>query len=166
MTAVDVLRKWLGFAKPFLEALFSLEARVSEWWVAGAHHRLFLAQWGMLPVREFFDHKIGLYWMWKAKRAPHWVERGEFSLLALEPGCKALELCCGDGFNAYFFYSIRVGSTLSVDFDPKAIAYARKHFRAENVTYELADIFAHKCRKVFSTAWCGMPRLSILPRPK
>jgi cyclopropane fatty-acyl-phospholipid synthase-like methyltransferase len=29
---------------------------------------------------------------------------------------------------------------LSVDFDPKAIDYARKHFRAENVTYELADI--------------------------
>ena len=90
MTAMDVLRKRLGFAKPFLEALFSLEARVSEWWVAGAHHRLFLAQWGILPVPEFFDHKIGLYWMWKAKRAPHWVERGVFSLLAIEPGSRAL----------------------------------------------------------------------------
>jgi hypothetical protein len=86
MSAVNFLRKRLAFAKPFLEALFSLEAKISEWWVAGAHHRLFLAQWGILPVPEFFDHKIGLYWMWKAKRAPHWVERGVFSLLALEPG--------------------------------------------------------------------------------
>src|SRR5713226_3817429 len=72
MSAVNVLRKKLAFAKPFLETLFSLEARASEWWVAGAHHRLYLAQWGILPVPEFFDHKIGLYWMWKAQRAPHW----------------------------------------------------------------------------------------------
>jgi len=46
----------------------------------------------------------------------------------------------GGGFNAHFFYSIRVGSMLSVDFDPKAIAYARRNFTAENVRYELADI--------------------------
>ena len=149
MSAVNVLRKKLAFAKPFLETLFSLEARVSEWWVAGAHHRLYLAQWGILPVPEFFDHKIGLYWMWKAQRAPHWVERGVFSLLALEPGCKALELCCGDGFNAHFFYSARVGSMLSVDFDPKAINYARKNFRAENVTYEVADIRTQMPEGVF-----------------
>jgi SAM-dependent methyltransferase len=58
----------------------------------------------------------------------------------MKQGCKALELCCGDGFNAYFFYSIRVGSILSVDFDPKAIAYAKRNFRAENVTYQIADI--------------------------
>jgi SAM-dependent methyltransferase len=137
---VNALRRSLSFAKPLLEPLFSFEARLSERWVSGAHHRLFLAQWGIHPVPEFFDHKIGLYWMWRAKRLPHWVERGVFSLLALEPGCKALELCCGDGFNAHFFYSIRVGSMLSVDFDPKAIAYAKRNFRAENIRYELADI--------------------------
>jgi ubiquinone/menaquinone biosynthesis C-methylase UbiE len=140
MPAFDVLRTKLGFAKPFLEALFSIEARLSERWVSGAHRRLFLAQWGVLPVPEFFEHKIGLYWMWRANRMAHWVERGAFTLLAMEPGCKALELCCGDGFNAHFFYSSRVSSMLSVDFDPKAIAYARKHFRVQNVTYRLADI--------------------------
>jgi SAM-dependent methyltransferase len=140
MNAIDALRTRLGFAKPFLEKLFSIEARLSELWVSGAHHRLFLAQWGIHPVPEFFDHKIGLYWMWKAKRSPHWVERGVFSLLALEQGAKVLELCCGDGFNAHFFYSDRAGSILSVDFDPKAVNYANKHFRAPNVTYALADI--------------------------
>ena len=140
MTSVSTLRKRLSFAKPALEALFSLEARLAERWAAGANHRLFLAQWGILPVPEFFEHKIGLYWLWKAKRSPHWVERGVFSLLSMKPGCKALELCCGDGFNAHYFYSARVGSMLSVDFDPKAIAYARRNFRAENISYELADI--------------------------
>jgi SAM-dependent methyltransferase len=140
MSAVNALRTRLAFAKPFLESLFSLEARLSEWWVSSAHHRLFLAQWGLHPLPEFFDHKIGLYWQWKATRAPHWVERGVFSLLAMKPGCKALELCCGDGFNAHYFYSARVGSMLSVDFDQKAIRCAKKNFRADNISYQLADI--------------------------
>jgi SAM-dependent methyltransferase len=139
MNAVNAIRHRLAFAKPVLEAIFSLESRLSEWWAAGAHHRLFLVQWGLHPLPEFFDHKIGLYWMWKAKRSPHWLERGVFSLLAMKPGCRVLELCCGDGFNAHYFYSCRAGSIHSVDFDAKAIGN-NKHFRAENVTYSLADI--------------------------
>jgi SAM-dependent methyltransferase len=140
MMGIRNLRKTLAFAKPFLEPLFSLEARISERWVTSAHHRLFMAQWGLLPAPEFFEHKVGLYWLWQAKNSPHWVERGVFSLLAMKPGCKALELCCGDGFNAHYFYRARVGSMLSVDFDPKAIAYAKKHFRSDNIEYRLADI--------------------------
>jgi SAM-dependent methyltransferase len=140
MIAVNALRKRLAFAKPFLEALFSIEARASEWWAAGAHHRLFPVQWGIFPLPEFFEHKVGLYWRWKATRSPHWVERGVFSLLGMKPGCRVLELCCGDGFNAHYFYSARAGSILSVDFDPKAIAYANRNFRTNNVTYQVADI--------------------------
>ncbi|MET4801525.1 methyltransferase domain-containing protein [Bradyrhizobium sp. LB11.1] len=140
ISTVELIRRRLSFAKPLLEAIFSLEARLSERWTAAAHRRLFLAQWGLHPLPEFFEHKIGLYWSWEATNAPHWVERGIFSLLAMKPGCKALELCCGDGFNAHYFYRARVGSMVSVDFDPKAIAYANKHFRAPNIRYELADI--------------------------
>lgn len=99
-----------------------------------------MAQWGLPPEPEFFQHKVGLYWLWEAKNSPHWVERGIFSLLAMKPGCSALELCCGDGFNAHYFYRARVGSLISVDFDPKAIAYAKKHFQSENISYRLADI--------------------------
>lgn len=140
MSLANTLRNRLTFAKPVLEALFSAEARISEWWAAGAHHRLFLAQWGIHPLPEFFDHKIGLYWFWKAQNSPHWVERGVFSLLAMKQGCKALELCCGDGFNAHYFYRARVGSMVSVDFDTKAIAHAKRSFQAPNITYQLADI--------------------------
>src|SRR5258708_19032717 len=107
MTATGVLRKRLGFAKPFLQTLFSIEARASEWWAAGAHHRLFLAQWGIFPLPEFFEHKVGLYWRWKATGQCYFVERGVFSLLAMEPGCKVLELCCGDAVNASYFYAAR-----------------------------------------------------------
>lgn len=149
MTLINTLRTRLGFAKPFLELVFSLEARLAEWWVSGAYHRLFLVQWGIFPLPEFFDHKIGLYWMWKAQRNPFWVERGVFSLLAMDQGCRALELCCGDGFNANYFYSARVGSMLSVDFDPKAIAHAKRHFSADSIAYQLADIRTQMPEGVF-----------------
>src|ERR1700754_200950 len=140
MSTRDFLRRHLSFAKPLLEAIFSLEARIAERWVSAAHHRLFLAQWGIFPLPEFFEHKIGHYWMWQKTGMPYSVERGVFSLLAMNEGCKVLELCCGDGFNAHFFYRSRAGSILSVDFDANAIAYAKRHFKSGNVRYELADI--------------------------
>lgn len=137
------LKEWrqrLSFAKPFLEGLFSVEARIAERWCASAYRRLCLAQWGLLPLPEFFEHKIGVFWSWTASRRPHFVERGAFNLLVMNQGCRVLELCCGDGFNAHHFYSIRAASVLSVDFDPKAINYARRNFKAPNVSYEIADI--------------------------
>jgi cyclopropane fatty-acyl-phospholipid synthase-like methyltransferase len=41
---------------------------------------------------------------------------------------------------AHHFFSCRAGSVLSVDFDPGAIAHAKKNFRAPNVDYVCADI--------------------------
>jgi hypothetical protein len=114
-SAVEFFRRHPGFAKPFLEAIFSLEARLAEWWVSGAHRCRFLAEWGIHPFPEYFDHKIGLYWMWRAQRNDHWIECGMFSLLAMQPGCRALELCCGDGFYVHLFYSSRVSCILSVN---------------------------------------------------
>lgn len=140
MSVVSFIRRHLGFTKPVLEPIFSFEARLAERWAASANHRLFLVQWGLFPLPEFFEHKIGLYWMWRATNSPHSLERGIFSLLAMKQGSKTLELCCGDGFNAYYFYRARAGSMLCVDFDPKAIGYARRHFKSDAIRYEVADI--------------------------
>jgi SAM-dependent methyltransferase len=140
MGKLDFLRTRLGFVKPLLEAIVSLETRIAEWWVSGAYHRLFLVQWGIYPLPEFFEHKIGMFGRWTRTREAYWVERGVFSLLTMAQGSKVLELCCGDGFNAHHFYSCRAGSVLAVDFDAKAINYARRNFKAPNVRYEIADI--------------------------
>jgi SAM-dependent methyltransferase len=140
MSTIQDLRRRLSVAKPLLEFLFSLEARLAAKWASAAHHRLFLAQWGLYPLPEFFEHKIGHYWSWEANNSPWSVERGVFSLLAMKQGCKVLELCCGDGFNARYFYRARASSMLCVDFDPKAIAYARRNFSSDITRYELADI--------------------------
>jgi hypothetical protein len=82
----DFLRTRLGFAKPMLEAMVSLESRIAERWVSAAYHRLFLVQWGIYPLPEFYEHKIGMFWGWGPTRQAYWVERGVFSLLTMAQG--------------------------------------------------------------------------------
>jgi SAM-dependent methyltransferase len=129
-----------SFTKPLVVRLFAAEARAAEAWASGAHHRLFLAQWGLRPMPEYFTHKIDLFWRWRAKRNSYWVERGVFSGLAISPGARVLELCCGDGFNSYFFYSAIAGRVLAVDFDHGAIRYAKSKYKTDNLDFRVADI--------------------------
>jgi SAM-dependent methyltransferase len=55
-------------------------------------------------------------------------------------GGDVLELCCGDGFNARNFYSLKSRQVIACDFDPLAIRAARRKNAAPNVTFLLADI--------------------------
>jgi SAM-dependent methyltransferase len=126
--------------KPWLEAITRGEARLAARWAAAAHHRLLRVQWGLAPQPEHFDHRIDLYYQWPVLRSSFWLERGVFGGLALRPGGSLLELACGDGFNARYFYSLRCSRVVACDFDPQAIATARRANAAPNVTHVLADI--------------------------
>jgi SAM-dependent methyltransferase len=53
---------------------------------------------------------------------------------------RVLELCCGDGFMTYHFYSLVAESVVGIDFDPKAISFAKHNLAAENITYLFGDI--------------------------
>lgn len=108
--------------------------------VAKAHSIQFNIEWGFDPQPEWFDHNLDLFYQWPALRNPLWVERGIFGLLAMRQGCNALELCCGDGFNACHFYSNRCAAILAVDFDPTAIQHARTFNQTENVRFDVCDI--------------------------
>ena len=55
------------------------------------------------------------------------------------PGCRVLDIGCGDGFYAYHFYSSVAGRIDAVDVEPAAIAYARKYHSIDNVTYHVLD---------------------------
>ena len=125
--------------KPILEAWLQMEALVAARWAASAHQRLMLVQWGIPPQPEHFDQQINLYYQWLATRSSYWLERGVFSSLALKGG-DVLELCCGDGFNARNFYSLRSRSVIACDFDPQAIRTARRKNQAPNIQYIEADI--------------------------
>jgi SAM-dependent methyltransferase len=109
--------------------------------LAAFAHRLQLRfDWGALPEPEWFDHYVDQFAKFHETQNPLWVERGTFGLLAIEEGAKVLELCCGDGFNSYHFYSIRCSQIISVDFDKNAIPHAKKYNQAGNVEFRLCDI--------------------------
>ncbi|MBN1257228.1 MAG: class I SAM-dependent methyltransferase [Planctomycetes bacterium] len=98
--------------------------------------------YGVQPSIEWFDHNIDLHSQWHRTRGPQWIERGCFNLLAIKPGARVLELCCGDGFNSYHFYSLRAGSILAVDADPEALTHARRRHAVSNIEHRHCDITA------------------------
>ncbi len=104
------------------------------------HKAQLYCQWAVKPNPEWFDHFIDQHYQWSATKNPLGWERGIFNLLAIKEGASILEICCGDGFNAHHFYSIRAKNIVSVDFDPRAIAHANKHFKTDKTDYRLCDI--------------------------
>jgi ubiquinone/menaquinone biosynthesis C-methylase UbiE len=107
---------------------------------ANTHYFQHLVEWSSSPHPEWYDHFLDQHWGWsKIGTGMPW-ERGVFSSLTLLKNGKALELCCGDGFNAYHFYAIHLDSIISVDFDGAAIEHARNNFKNPKITYEVCDI--------------------------
>lgn len=125
--------------KRIFEEIFAAEAYLARRWVASSHKRLFMAQWGLKPEPEHFDHSIDLFYRLPVEGASFWLERGVFGSLAMKGG-DTLELACGDGFNAKHFYAAKSARVIAVDFDPAAIRTAMRKNPAANVIYLLADI--------------------------
>ena len=104
-------------------------------------HRLqFRIEWGSEHTPEWFDHFYDQYYLWRDCREAFWLERGIYSLMALKPGGQILELCCGDGFNTYHFYSARAAKITAVDFDPVAIRHACRYNSFNNIEFLVRDI--------------------------
>ncbi len=133
-----ILKRFNHIFRKVTSKLHSLQMKV-EWEMQG------------MPVPEWFDHYLDMYYQWEKTRNPLWLERGIFSSLAINKNGSVLELCCGDGFNAKYFYSIKAKSILSVDFDKNSIAHAQKYNKVENVTFQLADIRHRMPEGIFDT---------------
>jgi SAM-dependent methyltransferase len=120
-------------------------SRASRALASGVHKFQFLVEWGV-DNPEYFDHYIDQYYWWRKSRNSLPWERGVYSGFALQATTEGsrkptvLELCCGDGFMAYHFYSVVADSVVGIDFDPKAIKFAERNARATNIRYVLGDI--------------------------
>ncbi|MBS0290761.1 MAG: class I SAM-dependent methyltransferase [Proteobacteria bacterium] len=104
------------------------------------HKAQLYCQWAVKPNPEWFDHFIDQHYQWTQSKNPLSWERGIFNLLAIGQNATVLEMCCGDGFNAYHFYAIRAAQIISIDFDPQAIKHATKHFKSDKIDYQVRDI--------------------------
>jgi SAM-dependent methyltransferase len=110
--------------------------------LAAQGHRLqYFLQWRIAQrCPAWFDHNIDHYWKWRASRNPGIWQRGILGLFAMRPGCRVLELCCGDGFYSYYFYSGKASKIVAMDHDADAIRHARHNQNAPNIEYRCGDI--------------------------
>ncbi len=119
-------RRW-GLAQRFVQA-FSADQN-QRFWHDGAEP----PHWG--------NHRFSLS-RWSALRDPTFLERGAYAHQIMRPGCRVLDLCCGDGFYTHHFYSHTASHVDAVDIDPQALATAKRHHQADNVSYHRLDIVA------------------------
>ncbi len=114
-----------------------------NYWVrklSRATHRIqFLVEWAV-DNPEYFDHNIDMYSSWYKTRESFPIERGVFSSFAMVPNSRVLDLCCGDGFNSYHFYSLRANHVTAIDFDREAISWAKRNYKSPNLTFTIGDI--------------------------
>ena len=108
------------------------------------HKIQFFIEW-KVDNPEYFEHQMDLNYMWHKTRAAYPMERGVFSTFAignyLPPTGITLDLCCGDGFYSYYFYSKRSVKVTAIDFDPSAIKFAKVNYgHAGNIDYIVGDI--------------------------
>lgn len=110
--------------------------------VSFTHYVQFIIEWVLMGknMPHWYDHNLGLYHFWHETRNPLPYERGIFNLLAMRQGAQVLDLCCGDGFFANYFYSNRAGHVISLDVDLGAIQSARRNYSSPNVEYRVANV--------------------------
>jgi SAM-dependent methyltransferase len=139
---IKILAKLLTtiFGKKNITIILKYFSKFSRKLAYFAHKLQANYEWSILPYPEWFDHYCDQFYGFRQSQNPLWAERGIFGLLAVKQGANILELCCGDGFNAFHFYSIRAKSIISMDFDKDAIHQAQKHNQAKNVEFRLGDI--------------------------
>ena len=135
LSAARFVRRWN--LVPAVKAFNRMMRRL-----VGFGHKLAVrgVKWRVDPSPEWYDHLMFQYWLWPVSRNPMSWERGIFSMVPMQNGCRVLDLCCGGGFFAHHFFSSRASKVISVDFDPEAIAHAKTNFHAPNVEYRCADI--------------------------
>ena len=128
------------FGKPLVSKSIQAISLSTRKLASVAHNLQMRYEWNTPPQPEWFDHYCNQFYEFRVTQNPLWAERGVFGLLAIKQGADILELCCGDGYNAYHFYSIRANKIISVDFDKNAIPHAKKYNQAKNVEFRLCDI--------------------------
>ena len=103
------------------------------------HWLQFKVEWSSTNP-EYFDHNLDVHYLWKKNRMSFPFERGVFSSFALVGNGATLDLCSGDGFNSYYFYSINSKTVTGIDFDRNAIKWAKRNFKARNLEFVEGDI--------------------------
>ncbi len=114
-------------------------AQVSRVLAYNAHNLKLLCDFQIPPATLYTDHYVNQFFLMSAVKRTWWVEGPAFCGLAIEPGCRVLELGCGTGYYTDVFFSPFATEIVAVDIDPRAIETARRTHQAKNIRYEVMD---------------------------
>jgi SAM-dependent methyltransferase len=91
---------------------------------------------------HFFDHRIGAFDLafGSARSGPYPWLRAFCAAEVIRDSDVLLDVGCGDGFFTARFFAPRCQAVDGVDFDPEAIASARRENAAPKVRYHLIDV--------------------------
>lgn len=107
---------------------------------AGAFYRFDThRRWTAKKTPEWFDHRADLY-RFRELRRPVWAERGVYARELMHPGHRVLDLCCGDGFFSFHFYSSVAEHVDACDRDSSALSHARSWHDDSRITYSRSDV--------------------------
>jgi len=85
----------------------------------------------------WFDHEVD-YHLWPKNL--FWLERGVYGRMVMRPGCRVLDLCCGDGYYSDAWYSTIAGSIDACDNDEGALRFASQKHANPKINYHRVDI--------------------------
>jgi SAM-dependent methyltransferase len=90
---------------------------------------------------QYYNHQLNLYkWIYNPGEWA-FTARGVYAREKMFPGCKVLDLCCGDGSYSYLFFSDIAGAIDAVDIDQTAIKHALRYYASRpNIKYHRLDI--------------------------
>ena len=96
-------------------------------------------RWTAAKKPEWFDHRADLY-RFSELRRPYWAERGVYARDLMDAGCRVLDLCCGDGFFSFHFYSEVAAHIDACDRDPTALVHAKTWHSHPRIAYTRCDV--------------------------
>lgn len=105
--------------------------------VKSYYHKRMKDVWYNAKPPVWFDHEID-YHLWP--RNLFWIERGIYGRMVMCPGCRVLDLCCGDGYYSDVWYSSIAGSIDACDNDKDALRFASQRHSNPKVSYYKVDI--------------------------
>lgn len=143
MTLKQTIGSWI-INNFYLVKLLRLLNRSIRVFARLTHKLQFFAEW-KFGNPQYFEHQMDLNWKWHTTRTSYSMERGVFSSFALKndnpPNGHTLDLCCGDGFYSYYFYSKRSAKVIAMDINPEPIKFAKSNYKsADNIEFLTGDI--------------------------
>jgi SAM-dependent methyltransferase len=126
-----------------ITVFFNLMSSITRQLAAYIHKKQMEFVWSRKTEPRWFNHFSDQFYQLRENKNTIWMERGVYNCAVLNENSKVLEIGCGDGFNAFHFYSLRCKDIVAIDFDESALSFAKKYNSNSKIRYQFCDILKH-----------------------